>query len=330
MPTHADKVRHLQTCEDNRQQLAEECEKRKQQLLSIDERNAQRRPPQKNHLLEWQTADHKQVLDRATVAKQEGEEELKRANRIILAAKCQIIREAQIMERRELERAMQAESLRLERLMDEDRQKAIDDADRQLDQEKAVNKRHAAELQRQLEARHQERELAAKRVENEAKYLQRAQRALEVDLVAKRSRKDAQRARLRSDLHSEVRRSEWLKRVAFEEERIAELRIQEYMRTTKARADQLALQRKLADESRVREQERLVQQRQKAMDSQHEQFEVMVRREQERKEREYRQREKEAAVKRIELQQSILEARRVQQEELVNVVRDACLVLQCH
>lgn len=39
------------------------------------------------------------ILDRAFLAKQEQEEEVKRANRLILATKCHVIRDAQIAEK---------------------------------------------------------------------------------------------------------------------------------------------------------------------------------------------------------------------------------------
>lgn len=48
---------------------------------------------------------------------------MKKANRIILATKCSIIRHAQIAEKNEIEREFKNENLRLERMMLEDRDK---------------------------------------------------------------------------------------------------------------------------------------------------------------------------------------------------------------
>lgn len=100
---------------------------------------------------------------------------------------------------------------------------------------------------------------------------------------------------------------------------MAEMRIQEHMKIRKKREEQLELEKRLAREQKERDHDRLLKQQQKVIDTKNEKFEIMVRREQERKEREYRQKEKDAVIKKIELQRTILDARRVQQDELVRI-----------
>lgn len=101
-------------------------------------------------------------------------------------------------------------------------------------------------------------------------------------------------------------------------ERIAELKVQEYMRQKLEREKRLALERRLAKEEKEKEYDRILQRQQKLMESKTERNELEYRRQREEVEREFRRREKEAAIKKREMADDIAKARNVQLEEVVS------------
>ncbi|XP_055712159.1 trichohyalin-like [Phlebotomus papatasi] len=300
---------------EDRKKLAEECEKRKRRLQEIDKLRSSRKIPEKS-LLDTDEDNQLLLLDRAFVAKQEQEEEVKRANRLILATKCHVIRDAQIAEKNEIDRELREEDVRLERIMLEDREKALKEEEERIKKEKVLNNLHALELQKQLEERERARHLEAERIENEAQKMARAQVVLIRDMEEQEKQQHAKSQKLRQELQRANELTEWFRRLEFEQQRIEEMRIQEYMRKRQQREEKLAEERRIAREKRERENDRMLKQQQKVIDAAVERFDIMIRREQELKEREFRQREKQAVIRRKEAEQAILEARHRQQEEV--------------
>lgn len=101
-------------------------------------------------------------------------------------------------------------------------------------------------------------------------------------------------------------------------ERIAELKVQEYMRQKLEREKRLALERRLAKEEKDKEYSRIIQRQEKLMESKTERNELEYRRQREEVEREFRRREREAAIKKREIADGIAKARTVQLEEVVS------------
>jgi hypothetical protein len=101
-------------------------------------------------------------------------------------------------------------------------------------------------------------------------------------------------------------------------ERIAELKVQEYMRQKLEREKRLALEKRLAKEEKEKEYDRILQRQQKLMESKTERNELEYRRAREEVEREFRRREKEAAIRKREMADQTAKARSVQLEEVVS------------
>lgn len=115
--------------------------------------------------------------------------------------------------------------------------------------------------------------------------------------------------------------SEWslfFKNLAFEKERNAELKIQEYMRQRLERDKQLELEKRLAKEEREKEYDKILQRQQKLLESKTERNDLEYHRQREEVEREFRRREKEAAIRKREMADEIAKARSVQLEEVVS------------
>lgn len=125
-------------------------------------------------------AEHNlKLLDRAFLAKQEQEEEVKKANRIILATKCSIIRDAQIAEKNEIEREFRNENLRLERMMLEDRDKALVLEEQKRERERENLLKYSKEIRAQLEEKEAIRSKEVERIEEEALARKKALEAIE-------------------------------------------------------------------------------------------------------------------------------------------------------
>lgn len=99
---------------------------------------------------------------------------MKKANRIILATKCSIIRGAQIAEKNEIAREFHNENLRLEKIMLEERDKALAEEELKREQERKNLLKYSKEIRKQLEEREQIRAKEVERIEEEALAMKKA------------------------------------------------------------------------------------------------------------------------------------------------------------
>lgn len=139
------------TAEERTQQQAIREAEKKRLIDESEERKRKFKELEKNKVVKkgsesLRNTDEGVILDKAFMAKQEQEEEIKMANRVILTTKCQVIRDAQIAEKNEIERELRDENIRLEKMMNEDRENALKHEDKKRDHLKKINERHALEI----------------------------------------------------------------------------------------------------------------------------------------------------------------------------------------
>ncbi|CAO1403379.1 unnamed protein product [Diamesa serratosioi] len=297
------------------QRLKEESEKRKQKLREIDTAKVSKLDELKDSLLVDETVSV-DLLDRAFLARQEQEEEVKRANRLILATKCHVIRDAQIAEKNEIAREFRNEDLRLEKIMSEERDKALIEDEIKREDGRKVLLKYSEDIRKQLRERETIRAKEVERIEEEAIVMKRAVENMNKEEQEKTQIRVEKTKKIRLELQKSSQWSSYFKNLEFEEERIAELKIQEYMRQKLEREKQLALEKQLAKEEKEKEYERIILRQQKLMESKTEKNELEYRRQREQVEREFRKREKEAAIKKREMGIAVSEARAVQLEEV--------------
>lgn len=108
---------------------------------------------------------------------------MKKANRVILATKCSIIRDAQIAEKNEIAREFHNENLRLEKIMLEERDKALVEEELKREQERKNLQKYSKEIRKQLEERESIRAKEVDRIEEEAIAMKKA-----LDVIEKVSR----------------------------------------------------------------------------------------------------------------------------------------------
>ncbi|CRK99531.1 CLUMA_CG012850, isoform A [Clunio marinus] len=313
--TVEDKMQELKLSVQKNEKLKEQSEQRKQKLKEIDTAKVSKMEDQKEPLISDDNENIK-LLDRAFLAKQEQEEEVKKANRIILATKCSIIRDAQIAEKNEIAREFRNENLRLEKIMLEERDKALVEEELKREQERTNLLKYSKEIRKQLEERELIRAKEVERIEEEAIAMKKALDVMEKQEQEKTKIRNEKIQKIREGLQKSSQWTQYFKNLQFEEERIAELKVQEYMRQKLEREKRLALERRLAKEEKEKEYERILQRQQKLTESKSERNELEYRRQREEVEREFRRREKEAAIKKREMADDIAKARHVQLEEV--------------
>lgn len=239
-------------------------------------------------------------------------EEVQRANRIILAAKCLVVRDAQIKEKEEICREQREEELRLEKMMLAECDRASAEEKQRQNELKLLNQRYANKLRQQLDNRETEKFLEAKRIEEEAKALAEAKVAILNEHLAKQRLKQEKIAHIRDELRQSSEMSSFLKKKTYEEQRTSEMKAQEYMRMKREREIQFERDRRLERERKQREADRLLTIQSKFLKMKNEQEFMAMRRIQEQKEREFRQKEMAATIKRKETEEHVNRARRMQ------------------
>lgn len=311
--TMEEKMAELEQKEIEKKKAIEECEKRK---AFLKQKDRSREKSGISETIENET-DDKKIMDKVAIAKYEEEEEIRKANRIILTTKCQIIRDAQIAEKNEIEKELREENLRLEKMINENVNKGLEKEEVDRDYKKKLDERHALELKRQLKERELTKVLEAERIEEEAKAMAKAQIAITIDMMEKEKERKEKIKKIKQDLQKANELSEYFKKLEFEEQRIADLKVQEYMKQKNERDKRLALEKRIENEKKERERERLLRLQTKLLETKSAQSEMNMRREQEEKEREFRRREKEAVLKKQKTMKELEQARSVQLEELV-------------
>lgn len=222
---------------------------------------------------------------------------------------------------------MRDENLRLERMMMDDREKALRVEDIRRDESERKNALHGMQIKNQL----RERELAklreAERIEEEAKAIAQGQIAITLDMIERERDRKQQMIKVRTDLQKSNEMNEFFKSLAFEEQRIAEMKAAEFMRQKQARDRELGIERRLAKEKKQREADHLLALQTKQLATKNAQDDMTMRRMQEEKEREFRKKEYEGAMMKKERMKDLELARLSQLEEIkrqraMNLVRD--------
>lgn len=318
-----DQLEEMHRIQQEREKIREESEMRKAALREFDKQKAAKKtelmeaaeipPEEDDELLQMK------ILDRAFLAKQEREEEVKKANRVILQTKCHVIRDAQIHEKQELSKEIKNEELKLEKMMLEEAERALKEEDKRRHSLKQEMMKHSEELRKQLEHKELIRLKEAERIEEESKKMQKAIAAIKYDEKEKALIQYERKKKIQSELQQAKELSSYFKNLEFEEERRDELKVSEYMRQKREREAQKLLEQKIAKEARDRDHERLLQMQQKILDTKSHREAIVLRRGQEQVEREYRKKEREAAIKKRETEREIAKARAVQLEETVKL-----------
>ncbi|XP_017138732.1 cilia- and flagella-associated protein 45 [Drosophila miranda] len=302
--------------EDHRQQL-QLVEETRRRYKAIDKARQAVAGEDKISSVDTEILEEKgSVLSRAFLAKQEQEEEVKQINRMILDAKCKAVREAQIQEKHLLAKALREDDERLARMVNEQARKALSAEDERERLEIEKRAKYAQEIRQQLTERENLRYLEAKRVAEEAKDIRKATELVREEEERQRNFVHVRKQRFREELQRIRDMSNVFKTMLTEQERLADLRVMAYMREKQEKERQLKELKRLAKKEFERRQQRIFTVAAEAMETRHTNEELKYLKERDRVEREYRQREKDAAMAKRETERDLLESRAQQAQEM--------------
>ncbi|ALC44260.1 CG11449 [Drosophila busckii] len=256
------------------------------------------------------------VLSRAFLAKQEQEEEVKQINRMILDAKCKAVREAQIQEKQLLAKALREDDERLAKMVNARAQQALNAEDERERLELEKRAKYAQEIRKQLSERENQRFQQAQRVAAEAKQLKQAGDLLREEEQRQRGFVELRKRRFREELQRIRDMSSVFKNMLCEQERLAELRVAAYMREKQEKERQLKDMQLLAKKEFERRQQRIYTLAAEAQIIRQTAEELKYLKDRNRVEREYRQREKQAAMSKREAERDLAASRAQQAQEL--------------
>ncbi|KAH8419570.1 hypothetical protein KR222_006838 [Zaprionus bogoriensis] len=312
-----DQLKAVEQNEDEHRRQLQLVEETRQHFKQIDAAR-QAEAKQDHNLDELNAALQEQhtVLSRALLAKQEQEQEVKQVNRMILDAKCKAVREAQIHEKQQLAKALRDDDERLAKMVNERAREALNAEDERERLELEKRAKYAQEIRQQLSERENQRFLEAQRVAEEARQLRKASELVREDEERQRSFVQLRKVRFREELQRIRDMSNVFKNMLSEQERLAELRVAAYMREKQEKERQLKDIQKQVKKEFERRQQRIFTIAAEARVTREANEELKYLKDRNRVEREYRQREKEAAMAKREAERDLLESRAQQAQEM--------------
>ncbi|XP_014214197.1 cilia- and flagella-associated protein 45-like [Copidosoma floridanum] len=299
-PTTEEKEAALAAAEREKERLMRESMARKEAIRRMDLRKSHEKQGRLNEIEEEARQRTMHLLERAHNLKLEQEEEIKRCNKLILETKCRAIRDAQIAEKKLLELEHQQEEQRMNEQMEQERLAALRSEEQQVHERAMRQQRFAQVLKEQIVANEEERLIEYERKREEARLANLnsiAQQEAELD---KYRELEAERERVRREFIRCNDQIKHFKRMEKEEERIMDMRIQEYQREKTERERRIVEEQRNEQQRKEREKERIAEQALQDKEVQAQIDELNASRIQEEVEREWRRKEKEEAVKRAE------------------------------
>merc|ERR1712178_418010 len=253
----------------------------------------------------------KHSLTRADFLVDEQRDDVKRMNQFVRYSKCATIRDAQLEEKKALQRQEEEEEMRLDEVMEHERVRAVELYENR-EAQRAIDRKHGKDvIVEQIKARERERLLQQEILEQERDgMLRQLERLKEEDLLKAEMKKEAAKKLMEevAASNSQMIRMKELKR---QKEIDEDQRIAAYLEEKAAReqAHQDELDRIAAEKEA--EVIKLRQMQEKASDKKSELDALRAKRAMEQYEREWRQKER-AAIEKQKMQNKILHEARVQ------------------
>ncbi|OXU26641.1 hypothetical protein TSAR_004702 [Trichomalopsis sarcophagae] len=321
IPTKEEKEAALAAAEREKERLLRESMARKEAIRQMDLRRSREKQGRMSDVEEESRQRTLHLLQRAKDLKLEQEEEVKRCNKLILETKCRAVRDAQIAEKKLLERQYAAEEQRINKLVEEERIRALR-LEEEKERERASRQQNFAQvLKEQILENEEERLLEYERKREESRLLNLKILAQQEAELARMKEKEAEHEKARREFIESNEQLKHFKQMEKEESKIMDMRlvpdllssdifrIQEFHREKAERAAKAAEEKRQENLRREREKDRLAEQALQARQLQAQIDELNAARIQEEVSREWRQREKAEAIKRLENQRKLRSVR---------------------
>ncbi|GJQ82707.1 hypothetical protein Trydic_g19718 [Trypoxylus dichotomus] len=314
--TKKDKIELMENAQQERLKLQEESQKRKEALMKAQQHQAVMQGSKLGKVEDDATAKNLYLLQRAYDLRQEQEEEVKNVNSLILATKCMLIREAQIKEKELIKKELEDEEQRLDTMMEQSRQKAIKTEEEKQEREINKTKRYVNQIMQQIKENNLQKLMEAERVEEESRMIKKAHLQIQKEDAEKAQRRAEEQKRMQEDMRLTNENVERYRRVRQEEEKIADLRVQEFMRLKAEREIVRETEQKAIKAAKEREIARLRTVQEKAQEQKAIVDELNARRIAEEAERAWREKEKQAAIRRKQQEEEMKRGRERQIDDL--------------
>uniref|UniRef100_A0AAY4C842 Cilia- and flagella-associated protein 45 n=1 Tax=Denticeps clupeoides TaxID=299321 RepID=A0AAY4C842_9TELE len=297
-PTKEEKERQLEAQQSEKEAIRDAAEQRKARMRQADlSRN-------KNQTLSELEAEAKEraqyLLERANLMRMEQEDEVKKLNELILGAQCHAVRDAQILEKEQIQTELVEEDKRLDAMMELERCRAVESHDQieQLRKQQRIQGKTyiLKQIEEHNEARHVEEEL---REQEGQQMLENLERMQEEELQALDQKREEQR-RLQLEILRINEESLLSKERMKEDERLADVRAVAYTRKKMEQEAEYEAELQRIKKEKEKEVARLRALQERERDHKAEQDEIRARRNQEATDREWRKKEKERHKKKVE------------------------------
>ncbi|XP_012886003.1 PREDICTED: cilia- and flagella-associated protein 45 [Dipodomys ordii] len=249
------------------------------------------------------------LLQRADKLRLEQEEELKDMSKIILNAKCHAIRDAQILEKQQIQKELDAEEKRLDQMMETERKMSLERQearDRQRREERIRGRWHIIQ---QIEKNQEERSLLAEQREQEKEQMLEYMEQLQEADLEDMERRHQEKLKIQAEIKRINEENQRQKEERMAQERLADQMVMEFTKKKMAREAEFEAEQEKIRKEKEKEIARLRALQEKAQDYQAEQDALRAKRNQEVADREWRRKEKENAQKRIETEEDLRKTR---------------------
>lgn len=255
------------------------------------------------------------LLAKANEMKQEQADEIKHLNELIHEAKCHAILDAQVEEKKIIKNEMSVEELRLDMMMEVDRQNAIRIQDEIEKNRKMVRAIGAEQLKQQIMETEQRKmiELEEKEADNEAMRRQVAQLIAEDEAQLLKKKQD--QVALRNQLKKTNDELRDIKIRQEKQEKLEELHVLEFQRKKAEREAAYEAEQEKQRVEKQREIARLLVMQERARDDQADRDALRAKRATEEAEREWRKKEALEAKKKCEMEAMLIESRKQQMQQ---------------
>lgn len=305
--TKTEQQKVIDDAKTRKSDLQQACEDRKNFMQTME---LNRKENEKLSDLEQEAKEKSQyLLEKASEQMEEQEDEIKKLNELILNAKCHAIRDAQLIEKVDVKKEMLEEETRLDDMMEIERRKALVEYEDRENSRQIERIKGAQVIQKQISENEQIRLLDEQKKDQETQamlqYLEKLQQEDLDDLIKKR---DTQKQLMEdvSTANDEIQR---LKKLKNEQEKLADIKVMEYLKDKAAREEAYQLELESARVEREKEIARLRAHQERAKDKQAEKDALRAKRNQEEAEREWRRKQKEEVVIKAETEHMLKGAR---------------------
>uniref|UniRef100_A0A8C2QHJ2 Cilia- and flagella-associated protein 45 n=1 Tax=Cricetulus griseus TaxID=10029 RepID=A0A8C2QHJ2_CRIGR len=249
------------------------------------------------------------LLERANKLRMEQEEELKDMSKIILNAKCHAIRDAQILEKQQIRKELEAEEKRLDEMMEVDRLKSLErhhDRERKRKEEMARGKRH---ILNQIKKNEEERSLISEHREQEKEQMLAYMERLQEEDLQGLERQHQEKLKMQAEIKRINDENQKQKAERMAQEKLADQMVMEFTKKKMAREAEFEAEQEKVRREKDKEIARLRAMQEKAQDYRAEQDALRDKRNQEVADREWRQKEKEKVQKKMEIEEKLRKTR---------------------